>query len=458
VKKISRALAALTLMGVVAACGATPGADTAKKTATPAATTTATATSGTPAPAATPDISKAGDVTLTVWDQEVRGGQNKEMTQLNAAFQAKYPNVKIKRVAKSFEDLQTTLKLAVSGPKAPDVVEANQGRPIMGSLVKAGLLKPLTSYEQTYGWDSRYSSLLLDLNKFSSDGKDFGSGDLYGLSQMGEIVGVYYNKDKVPTPPTTLDDFEAQLAAAKAAGDVPIQFGNLEKWPGIHEYESVLGQVADKQAVRDFVFAKPGASFDNPEFTAAATLITDWVKKGYFNKGFNGTGYDPATANFTKGKSQFLIAGTWQTATIDEKMGEKAGFMLMPGKDPASPVSLGGESLPFAITSAAKNPDVAAAYIDFITNPDAAKVLVDTDNLPAMKGAPAPTSGLSIQVADAWQKLNAADGVIPYLDYTTPTFYDDISAAIQKLMGGKDSPQQFTAGVQGAYDKWAKSR
>ena len=34
---------------------------------------------------------------------------------------AKYPNVKIERTAKSFEDLLKTVKLAVSGPDAPDV-------------------------------------------------------------------------------------------------------------------------------------------------------------------------------------------------------------------------------------------------------------------------------------------------------------------------------------------------
>ncbi len=62
---------------------------------------------------ASPDIAKAGNVTLPVWDQEVRGGQNAEINALNKAFQAKYPNIKIKRVAKSFTDLQKTLKLAV---------------------------------------------------------------------------------------------------------------------------------------------------------------------------------------------------------------------------------------------------------------------------------------------------------------------------------------------------------
>ena len=44
---------------------------------------------------------------------------------------------------------------------------------------------------------------------------------------------------------------------------------------------------------------------------------------------------------------------------------------------------------------------------------------------------------MSADVATAWQKLNEADGVIPYLDYTTPTFPDDISGAIQELLAGK---------------------
>jgi raffinose/stachyose/melibiose transport system substrate-binding protein len=235
-------------------------------------------------------------------------------------------------------------------------------------------------------------------------------------------------------------------------------FGNLDKWPGIHEFETVLGQVADKQAVRNFVFAKPGAKFDTPQFTDAAARIVDWVKKGYFSPDFNGTGYDPAWQAFGKGKGRFLIAGTWVTADVLDLMGDDLGFFLMPGKDPNNPVSLGGESLPFAITSASKHPDVAAAYIDFITNANAAKVLVETNNLPAMKGAPTPPSGVDAEIARAWQKLNAADGVIPYLDYTTPSFYEDISAAIQKLLAGKDTPQQFTAGVQSAFDKWASSR
>ena len=425
-------------------CGASPGSDNAsKKKAAPAATASAT-----------PDISKAGNVTLTVWDQEVRGGQNKQIKQLNQEFEAKYPNVKIKRVAKSFDDLQTTLKLAVSGPKAPDVVEANQGRPIMGALVKAGMLRPLDDYAKLYGWNDRYSSLLLDLNKFSSDGKEFGSGNLYGLSQMGEIVGLFYNKAKVPNPPKTFADFQQQVAAAKAKGEVPISFGNLDKYGGIHEFQTVQNQFAPKQAVRDFVFAKPGASFATSQNNQAATLIQQWARKGYFTPNFNGVGYDAAVTKFAKGAGPFLIGGTWLTATLVQAMSANVGFMLMPG---TAPVSLGGESLPWSITAKSPHPDVAAAYIDFLTNANAARVLVQTNNLPAMPTDAQPDNSLSKDVFAAWKTLNDAEGLVPYLDYSTPDFYNQITAAIQELLGGKLSPQAFTKQVQSDYSKFTKT-
>jgi raffinose/stachyose/melibiose transport system substrate-binding protein len=404
-----------------------------------------------------PDVAAAGDVTLTVWDQEVRGGQARQIKQLNQAFQEQYPNVTIKRVARSFEDLNKTLKLAVSGPDAPDVVQANQGRPVMGTLVKGGLLEPLDPYAEAFGWGDRYSELLLDLNRFSSDGNTFGDGNLYGLSQMGEIVGVFYNKTKVSEKPATLEAFEASLQEAKDDGDIPIQFGNLDAWPGIHEYETVLGQTAGKEQIRDFVFAREGAAFDAPEFVEAAEKLQEWADAGYFTPDFNGTGYDPAWQRFAKGQGRYLIAGTWLVADLNEQMGDDVGFMLMPGaEEGGDPVALGGESLPFAVTSKSEHPDVAAAYIDFLTNSDAATVLAETDNLPAMPvDESAIPSGLPADVFAEWGRLNDADGLIPYLDYTTPTFFDDLSGAIQELLAGKSDPQQFTSGVQGAFQEFA---
>ena len=102
------------------------------------------------------DLASLGEVTLTVWDQEVRGGQDEQMQRLNEAFMAEYPNITIERNSQSFDDLETTLRGAVTGNEAPDVVQANNGRGTMGAFVSAGLLRNLDPYAEAYGWADRF--------------------------------------------------------------------------------------------------------------------------------------------------------------------------------------------------------------------------------------------------------------------------------------------------------------
>ena len=139
-------------------------------------------------------------------------------------------------------------------------------------------------------------------------------------------------------------------------------------------------------------------------------------------------------------------------------MGDNVGFMLMPGaRAGAPPQALGGESLPWSITSKSKHADVAAAYIDFLTDENAARVLVQTGNLPAMPTDAPPAGALSGDVFAAWRALNDAEGLVPYLDYSTPTFFDDVTAAIQRLLGQKVQPGPFTQGLQQDYEKFTRS-
>lgn len=111
--------------------------------------------------AVTTDIASLGDITLTVWDQEVRGGQNEQMKQLNAAFEEKYPNVTIDRNSQSFDDLATTLRLALTGEDAPDVVQANNGRSDMGAFLSTDQIVSLERYAEAYGWKDRYPESVL---------------------------------------------------------------------------------------------------------------------------------------------------------------------------------------------------------------------------------------------------------------------------------------------------------
>jgi raffinose/stachyose/melibiose transport system substrate-binding protein len=413
------------------------------------------------ATAAGANASKGATTTLLVWDQEVRGGQNAAMKSLNSAFQKKYPNIKINRVAKSFTDLQATLKLAASGPNPPDVVEVNNGYSAMGPLVKANLLLSLNKYAAKNHWLGRYSAGILRMNQFSADAKNFGTGNLYGLPMTGEVVGVYYNKSKLSKlglkKPTTFAAFEQAVLKAKDAGETPIQFGNLDKWPGIHEYEELMLQFVSKPFARAFIFGTGGGKtkFDSARgTTTAAAKLQSWAKADAFTDGYSGLGYDPSWQAFGKGKGVFLISGSWLTADLKKALGKNVGFFLLPPPKGKPLATLGGEGLPWAISSKSKNADAAATYLNFITSNASMQVVANNGQLTASKAKVKVPSGLDTEVYNEWTRANVQDAIVPYLDWATPTMYDTSTSAIQKLLAGKASASSFTKTIQSDYAKF----
>ena len=429
--KITLALAAASAL-VLGACA-------------PGSGTSTTNTSQQPASSVSTDPAKMGDVTLTLWDQEVRGGGNDELTQLISSFQTKYPNIKIKRVSRSFDDLVKTLRLALSGNDAPDVVQANNNRGQMGEFVKAKQLIALTPYEQAYKWDDRYPASVRAVASYSADGKTFGEGQLYGLPQMGEVVGIYYNKSKLKSlgieVPKDWASFEAALAKAKSKGETPLQFGNLEKWPAVHVFGVVQGATVPATDIRKLGFGNSGASWTTDQNTSAAQTLVDWADKGYFTSGFNGLGYDPAWQAFGKGTGVFLIGGTWLGADLNTAMGDNVGFLVPPPATAGQTTyTTGASSLPFAITAKSAHPDAAAAFIDYITSADAMKVIAQKGNLPVLEvdSALAPNSVTKDEFA-AYATVTKTDGLLPYLDWATPTMSDTIGAGLQDMLAKKKS-------------------
>ncbi|MDR6971630.1 extracellular solute-binding protein [Leifsonia shinshuensis] len=400
---------------------------------------------------------ESGKYTLTVWDQNNTGDIDTAQKKLNAAFEKKYPNITIKRNSQSFSDLKTTLKLALSGNNPPDVVQANQGYPDMGAFVSGGMLTPLDDYSTLYGWKDYFPSNLLALNTFSSDGKHWQTGNLYGVSNTGEFVGVYYNKKILSSlgvdAPKTLDDLTADMAKAKAAGIQPMAYGDLEKVRGIQLYGVVQAATAGATAVQDLVSAKSGAWTDKANVDAAAT-IQDWSKKGYLPADANGISQDAAVADFGKGKAAFIIDGTWDMSTIGQALGQtNAGMAALTPAGASAPVTQGGEGLAWAITSKSAHPNAAAAYIDFISGKSSAQTMIDANSLPTVLPADhkAQDGSLQASVYDQYTSLTAGKSIVPYLDYTTPTFYNTLTAAMQDLTAQKSTPQQFTQTLQTDY-------
>jgi raffinose/stachyose/melibiose transport system substrate-binding protein len=310
------------------------------------------------------------------------------------------------------------------------------------------------------------SQNVLDVSRWSSDGSQFGTGSLFGFTTFGEVIGVYYNVkmlgDLGLALPTTFDEFEHALDVAKQAGEVPIQFGNNDAFPGIHEYVILQDQLESVDYLTDFIFGLKGndLSFDTPGDLQAATTLQDWAEKGYFTPGFGGGGYDDAVANFAKGEGLFMITGNW----IVESLGADSqdfGFFVMPPVEAGGPtVSTGGAGFPLSISAGTEHPDVAAAYIDWMTNAHAAELLLPTGQIPLSIGAtPAVQEGTVLgDVVGAAASVSEANGMVPYLDWATPTFYNTTTAAIQELMAMRITPQEFVTKIQADYSEFQKSR
>jgi raffinose/stachyose/melibiose transport system substrate-binding protein len=142
-------------------------------------------------------VTAQGEVTLVVWDNWTREAEQAMIEQLNQEFQDAHPGVTIKREAYATDDLTNTLPLALTEDSGPDVAMINQGYTGMGALVQAGLLLPLNDYADKYGWWDRYAMGLHSRNSFTADGKQLGEGNLYGVSNTAEVVGVYGCKQRL---------------------------------------------------------------------------------------------------------------------------------------------------------------------------------------------------------------------------------------------------------------------
>ena len=436
----------LAAAAVLAACA--PGEPA--PTADPADPTTAASTG------VATDPSQLGDVELVVWDQEVRGSQNDALVALIAAFEEKYPNIKVNRTSQSFDDLKAQVSLALSGNDVPDVVQVNNARGDMGQFVAAGQLLDLSPYAAQYGWEDRFPASVLGKVRYSADATTFGEGNLYGLPQTGEIVGLFYSQSKLDelgaTAPTTWEEYLELLDRAKSAGEQPMVLGNIDQWPALHVFGPLQAHYVDPATIVTLGMGNEGASWTDEANTAAMEQFARWGTEGYFGTSPNGLDYDVAWNEFTEGTGVFLPGGSWLATDMEAVMGEDLRFMAPPPAVDGKLATTGGTGIPFSIPAKAANVEAAAAYIDFITSDEAMQIIADNGGMPVLRTAElAPESGVQKDIYEAFDTVSSEGTLLPYLDYATPSFADTAGAGLQEVLGGQKPADGVLADFEADY-------
>ena len=430
--RLLQAAAAVVAATALAGCGASPGGSGGSQSE-----------SG----AVKKGIPKNEKITLSVWDYAQEDNSIEHVVKM---FEKKYPNVTVKlNLSKAFEDYYTTLKLGLSGPDAPDLVTGNTGWTTDGPLVKAKLIIPLDAYAKAYGWEEHYGNL--DEFRFTDDGRHWGEGSLYGISHWAGPYGLFVHTGMLKKLglkiPTSLDELEHAMAVAKQAGEIPMQYGALDKWPAPQELGMIMNMISDPQKVNDWIYGRNDVKFQDLNAVKAATILQDWARKGYFTPDFNGVSYQDATTNFAKGEGLFMFTGTWIVPAFE---GKGVKFFTLPKK-----VAMGGYGEGWHITSASKHKDAAAALLDFMTNRQAERVYIKEGGfIPSIPMQVATSKPLFAEALDVWNSLNRDGYLVKLLEWATPEMGQTIGPGIQKLMVGRTTPQALVKDVEAEHAKF----
>jgi raffinose/stachyose/melibiose transport system substrate-binding protein len=377
---------------------------------------------------------------------------------LTEEFSKQYPNVTFNVREDQFTVIVENAPRVLASDKAPDIIRL----PTMVDLVKDGLLKNLDPYFTAYGWDKFPASQLMQL-RVGEGGR--GTGPLYGMGLGYSVTGVFYNKSLaqrvgMTQPPATVAEFEDLLAKAKAADVQPIMQFN-KNTAGINfPHQALQNQFGDPAQIADWIFQKPGATFDTPAALKATQTIQKWAQAGYFPKDANAIDYTAMMGQFQKGGGLFMFNGDWESANLDKGMPGNVGFFLFPTETGGGKHVAMSAPNTFGVGAKAKNPDAAAFFLNWLhTNAKAREISVTVGGSspggPPDLPVPAAAEGSVLaETLKASQQLGADNGAVDFTaNATGAIFASAITPEMQKLVAGQQTPEGYVKAVQAEYEK-----
>ena len=410
------------------------------------------------------DAADGGRRVLEVWTPE--GGTRLQLVQQRAdQFSAAHPDLKVNFTIRDFGSYPPQLKLALASDSPPDVVIGNLGWSLDGPLIKAGLLRALDPWAARYGWDKRFPEVAQRQMRFSADGRQFGRGPIFGIPYAADVIGWFYNVGKLKTlhigVPATLDELEAALATARRAGEVPIMLGNKQQWPGLHLFYLVSDNLASDREINGIVFGDRSVKWTAPSFVASARKLSQWNDMGYIAAGVNSMSADDALAKFIRGTGVFLPSGSWNAAELSAAMNDNVAFFLTPPVRKGDPSrATGSVGYGWHITATSRQPDLAAEFIDFMTQEEFAVQLAargDISPLPLRDGVPQAPFRLAGEISAAWQGVLANGTLLPYLEFSAPNGTEVLYPTMQSIISGHDTPEEGLALIEQSREKFLDS-
>ena len=301
---------------------------------------------------------------LNLWYYEPPDGAlGKAWAAAQQQFLATHPGVTIHFELHTFEQMQKTAQMVLNSDSAPDVIEINKGAANAGTFATEGLLTDMTAEATKRGWDKILSPSIEATCLYDPKTGIQGSGNLYGVTDYGEFVMLYYNQDMFDKAgikvPTTADELYAAADAFVAKGITPFATAGAE-YPAQQIFYMLALSKANRQFVTNYQLLK-GIDFHGPEFTYGATEMAYLgSERLHQQECCNMKAQDMQNA-FQAGTNPMMMGGSWLFGGLQTaKLPFKWNVELWPG----NAISLGSGGNLWAIPAGSKNKDLAYDFID----------------------------------------------------------------------------------------------
>ncbi|MGN0894393.1 MAG: extracellular solute-binding protein [Succinivibrio sp.] len=249
--------------------------------------------------------------------------------------------------------------LELKGPKGqgPDIVILASD--MVGLAKSKGLISPINFMQ-------------VEANQYlpnSIQSLDF-DGDLYAVPKTIETLIVFYNKDLLPVPPSTLEEYMAISKEQRKVG----KYGLLAKWELFYTAFAVMRGFGACTFDSDNDGFLEGAvcGLESKSTIEAFSLLRQMHKDGLVYDYLAGVnGYNRMYELFTHGNALAVINGPW---AIDDyiKAGVNIGLTTLPVLPNGNAMAgfLGTKG--YSISKWSKNHDLAEEFLKFINTHDQA--------------------------------------------------------------------------------------
>jgi|GEM_PF-6267619 len=349
---------------------------------------------------------------------QVETGPGKDFELVVAEFMKEIPGISVE-----FSQLDPAAvgnqwaRLAIESGSVDLVSNENPKFLFLDPILKSGVLAPLDTYSELYGWSE---VVVPEALKRSSR-----SGQLWTLPLYYELCGITYRKSVLESVglgvPQTWDEFVALLEAFKAKGLIPLTVGHRGFSQVMMLHNQLWASIGGPEGISNLIFGD--AKWTEGAPVEAANALVDLFSRGLIDPDALSITQDDAAERFLSGEAALHITGTWFYSEMERNFQDDWDMFTAPGPG-GKPVWCTGETEAMVIPANSKDPDAAARFLDYCVQGNGAKILREQGNvlattafgdlaIPQVKHLPVVTGEPSAilnfgwfpqETQDAWQQ------------------------------------------------------